>query len=238
MKNKSNYAAAFATERLREYPEIDALEKALGYSVARDRLELAARVLACPLKVNPPSWQHGRVLYAVASELLESEDRPGLFLDIGTAKGFSACVMTWAVADAKSRRRVMSVDIVDPLAAVPRNSVLEADGETFTVPQFTEPFAAPGVNLTFFGGGSLSLLQKLVSHGDRVRLAFVDGKHNFDVVHAEANCLLKLQSAGDVAVFDDLQIPLVAEAVKVIAGYDFTIVSAGPQRKYAIGVRQ
>ena len=57
-------------------------------------VEAAARVLACPLKANPPNWQHGRVLYAGYRAYLAGLQRRVLLLDIGTAKGFSAAAMS------------------------------------------------------------------------------------------------------------------------------------------------
>ena len=50
----------------RSYPVVDEFEQRMGFAVDRERLEDAAGVLACLLKKNPPKWQHGRVLYALA----------------------------------------------------------------------------------------------------------------------------------------------------------------------------
>lgn len=237
MKSAEQYKRVFDEERTRCYAEVEQIEIDAGYKVDRTRLETAARVLACPVKVNPPNWQHGRVIYALVRGLLEDDPlRPGLLLDIGTAKGFSACVMTWAAQDAGARRRVISVDVIDPLARVARNSVLEADGSLHTVPEFVAPYQAQPIE--FHGGGSLALLDTLVAAGERVRFAFVDGKHDYKHVHAEAAMLRKMQSTGDVVLFDDMQIPLVAEAVRAIPGYLLSHVSVCAKRAYAIGVRQ
>jgi len=237
MKTKQQYMEVFAAECARYYSEVTALEQNAGYAVPRVRLEAAARVLACPVKVNPPSWQHGRVIYALARGLLEDEDHGGCFLDIGTAKGFSAVVMAWALADAGARHDVLSVDAVDPLSHVERNSVAEVDGELLTVPEFIAPFMPPDAHIHFYGGGSLPLLDRLIGTGERVRFAFVDGKHTAAAVSAEILCLLRLQSRGDIALFDDVQIPGVSEAVKKIHGYTVTRLNAGPNRSYAIAVR-
>jgi hypothetical protein len=48
----------FEAERMNEHPTIDALEHRMGEAVDRDRLEAAARVLACPVKRIGPNWQH------------------------------------------------------------------------------------------------------------------------------------------------------------------------------------
>lgn len=237
MRTKEQYAEAFQAECARVYPEVSAFEQSFGFAVPRVKLEAAARVLACPLKVNPPSWQHGRVIYALARSLLEDDDCPGCLLDIGTAKGFSAVVMSWAIADAGARRDVVSVDVVDPFAYVERNSVAEMDGELLTVPEFVAPFLLENGHIQFHGGGSLPLLDRMISAGERVRLAFVDGKHTATAVSAEIACLLRLQIPGDVVLFDDVQIAGVAEAVRKISSYTVTRVNAGVNRAYAMAVR-
>jgi len=237
MKTAADYSEIFLAECTRSYAEVTALEASCGYAVNRAKLEAAARVLACPHKVNPPNWQHGRVIYALARELIAESTGAGVFLDIGTAKGFSAVVLSWAVSDGMVHRRIVSVDAVDPLARVPRNSVAEADGALWTVPEYVSRFAAPGAPIEFRGGGSDALLRECVANGTRVRFAFVDGKHSETAVAADAAHLAQLQRAGDLCVFDDLQIDGVRAALARVKAYSFTIVNAGPSRRYAVGVR-
>src|SRR5262245_57035761 len=85
------------------YGELDALETLLGYSVHRERigaLEAAARTLACPYKAHAPNWQHGRLVYAAARARLSTyTGGSALLVDIGTAKGFSALCLAWALVD-------------------------------------------------------------------------------------------------------------------------------------------
>lgn len=238
VRTRATYDAAFLWECTQQYAVIDELERSLGYAIDKDRLERFARTLACPVKVNPPNWQHGRVLYALARNALEEERNGGVFVDIGTAKGFSATIMAWAIYDAKARCRVLSVDIVDPNARVVRNSVREVDGTLLTVPEFVAPFIDPVIHrVEFHGGGSLALLNSLRSDGTRVRLAFVDGKHNAVTVTEEARMLAQLQRRGDVVLFDDMQIAQVASVVSALKTYAITHVRANARRAYAIGVR-
>lgn len=195
-------------------------------------------MLACPVKANPPNWQHGRVIYALAREQLDDgSGGSGCFLDIGTAKGFSAVVMSWALADAGVHREVHSVDVMNPLERVSRNSVAEAEGDLLTVPEFVAPFIAPTVPVHFHGGGSLALLKDMVRLGLTVKFVFVDGKHSYGAVTEEIACLLQLQRPGAIALFDDMQIPGVAEAVKRARGYEVSRVRAGVGREYAVAVR-
>jgi predicted nucleotidyltransferase len=70
-------------------------------------------------------------------------------------------------------------------------------------------------------------------------VAFIDGKHSTDVVAAEGRLLAGRQDRGDLAVFDDVQIPAVGQAIKTLGSqYEFTVISLSHvPRTYAVGVR-
>jgi predicted O-methyltransferase YrrM len=227
MPDEGAYLAVFRDAAAIEYPEIDALEAACGAAVDRRALLDAAYSLACPIKANPPHWQHGRVIYALArSYCTWREDMSGIALDIGTAKGFSAVVIAWAFGAAC---RVVSVDLIEPTARVRRNSVSELTGLK-TVPEFVAPFLRDSATISFVGGGSAAWLKTC---RERIAFAFVDGKHTFDAVSTDARLVSQRQQSGDMMVFDDAQIPAVARAVREIKGYAVRYVSAVP-RIYAV----
>jgi predicted O-methyltransferase YrrM len=247
------YTAAFHQERLVEYPAIDAIEDRVGYALAGDRLRAAARVLACPVKKSPPNWQHGRVLYAMARHYLdgyrdEFYSRPYFktggvrlskvpdsvaMLDIGTAKGFSALCMRWALDDAHAIGTVTSVDVLDPKERVSRNTVAEVDGLK-TLGEILAPWPE-AQSITFLKSTGQKWLQE---HPERVHVAFVDGKHSYEAVSWEAALLAERQLSGDLVMFDDVQIDGVAKAVKELRAYAIEYVDVLPNRRYAIGVRK
>lgn len=233
MLTKIQYDEIFYRERTNSYREVDAFEKATGYCVPRERLEEAASVLACPLKVNPPNWQHGRIIYCAAMVRMRSMTE-GIFLDIGTAKGFSACVMTWAIADANQKRKVVTVDMMDPYDRCKRNSVAELGG-MLTLHEFIDPFRDKNVLMEAYGNGSQQWFKR--TKDERIAFAFVDGKHTYDAVRMESIAISELQGHGDVIVFDDLQIEPVAKAVRELHGYDGLHITAG-QRHYLVAVKQ
>lgn len=236
-----DYQTAFATERVREYPGIDDVEARYGFKLARYKLEYAARILACPVKANPPNWQHGRVLYAVARRYLASSVRHDdvvTFLDIGTAKGFSALVLEWALCDAPQSGRVCSVDVIDPAARIERNTVADANGTGLhTLAEILAPWPEAGAIHFECCPGT----EWLVRSQERVHFAFVDGKHRGDVVRMEAGLLDGRQRSGDVIVFDDVHIPGVMDAVATaLSGrYHVDLVIAIPHaREYAIATKR
>lgn len=237
MPTVGDYLAAFEKEQANEYPVLDEFEKQMGHSVPRTRLEAAALPLACPVKVNPPNWQHGRVIYALVRRLLDHK-HPGNLLDIGTAKGFSAVVASWALADGgQSDRKIYSVDVMHPEERTRRNSIMELEGYR-TIEEYTSMFLQPKVDVRFYGGGSQPLLQHLVAAGEKLAFAFVDGKHALEDVRREAVLISQLQDRGGVILFDDCQIPAVITAVRAISGYVVRYLEISPARRYAIATRK
>jgi predicted O-methyltransferase YrrM len=235
-----DYARVFEAERQREYPLIDAFEQRMGYAIDRARLEDAARVLACPIKTdragNPrvmPLWQHGRVLYASARKRLESQRSPVSILEIGSAKGYGALCLQWALNDSGLDGQVTSVDVIDPHAPTIRNTVAEVH-RPITLAETLEPWPeASAINFVQSTG-----IEWLNWHPERLHVVFVDGKHTASVVDKESTLILARQTPGDVCIFDDVQL---AEIRAVVRGlhHSYSIEYLDmPNRGYAVGVRK
>jgi hypothetical protein len=231
------YQAAFDTERVQTYPVVDEFEHEMGYALDRVKMEDAARVLACPLKVNPPNWQHGRVLYALARDYFKSVvDSGGWFqiVDIGTAKGFSALCLQWALDDSGKVGQVVSMDVIDPAGTEKRNTVAECSGPV-TLADIHAPWP-DAKKISFIQSDSLSWLRRL---SDRIHVAFVDGKHDGSVVSQEARLISSRQVSGDVVVFDDAQIPGVDLAIRNVSDiYTLRKLTVKDNRAYVIGRRR
>lgn len=237
MTPRAAYLAAFGTESAHPYPTVDAFEKRMGYVAPTEDLLAAAQDLACPLKVNPPNWQHGRVLYALLRAYLAQERQHGQVVDIGTAKGYSAVVMAWALRDAsRTTLPLFSIDIVDPFERVQRNSIAELDGLK-TVPELVAPHLHGAPSPNFRGGGSVAWLKNAVSGQRRIGFAFVDGKHNPQVVHDEIDLIARCQANGDWCVFDDMQIEGLRQQVRRQKHYAIEWLEVLPKRSYALGMR-
>jgi predicted O-methyltransferase YrrM len=224
-----DYQRVFEAERTQGYPVIEALEATAGYRLDRDRLEAAARVLACPIKKHAPSWQHGRVIYSLYRHYLAGCARRVLMLDVGTAKGFSALCAQWALIDAGVPGTVVSVDVIDPRSRDSRNTVAEVDAPK-TLTELLDPWPeASAIKFLKCTG-----VEWLSSYHGRIDCAFVDGKHTGAVVALEGQLLSARQESGDLAIFDDVHLPDVLQAVRGLKAYDSEIVTVLPQRAYAI----
>jgi hypothetical protein len=233
-RTRAAYDAIFETARQLAYPEIDAFEQRMGYALDRARLESAARVLACPLKAHPPHWQHGRVIYAAVCAYAHATPQTLTVLDIGSAKGFSALCLRWAVQEARGQAVVHSVDVIDPRARIYRNSVAEVDGPKRLV-EVIEPWRRDLFLVDFCQSTGIDWLR---AHPARVHVAFIDGKHEGHVVRQEGTLLAQRQEPGDLALFDDCQIPGVSQAVVSLEEFwKFDYLTAGP-RQYAVGRRR
>lgn len=231
---KDQYDSAFLLEARQKYPSIDQFEKLCGHAIDHEWLLRTARVLACPVKVNPPNWQHGRVIYAAFRRWIDQRgDDHVNMLDIGTAKGFSSLCMVRAALDAHVPFKVTSVDVIDPDARARRNTVAEVDGLR-TLYETLQPWPESRAVEYVWGKGE----NWLMMNRGRVHFAFVDGKHTYDAVKKELGYLSMSQSRGDVVILDDVQIPGVAKAVEELRGYEKVGVNANADRSYVIAEKQ
>jgi len=229
-----DYARIFALERANVYPMVDAFEQRCGHAIDRDRLEDAARVLSCPLKAVPPNWQHGRVIFAATRRYTMDAviERPFRFLDIGTAKGFSALCLAWGLAPAWAAE-VFSVDVMPPDARVRRNTPAEVAGLR-TLAEILQPWPEARY-IQFEESTGIDWLTK---HPERVHVAFVDGKHDGVVVKQEGKLLAARQEPGDLVIVDDIQVPSVGQAVAKLKDYAVEYLEVKPGRTYGIAVRR
>lgn len=229
----TDYQRAFDVERSQHYHAIDVIESAAGFYLSLDKLESAARVLACPVKRHPPCWQHGRVIYSFYRQYLATCQQRVLMLDIGTAKGFSALCAQWALMDSWVDGTVVSVDVIDPRSRESRNTVAEV-GTPKTLTELLDPWPEAGA-IKFLQSTGVDWLKK---YGGRIDLAFVDGKHTGAVVEQEGRLLAGRQEPGDLVIFDDVHLPDVLTAVRSLRAYRTEIVPVLPLRAYAIARRR
>lgn len=257
---KDDYQREWALECAVEYPSVDAFERRMGYAIDRIQLDSAARVLACPVKRNPACWQHGRVVYSALGRRISQMDHGSemLALDIGTAKGFSAVCIEAALNDIGDGEdgilngwQTISLDVIDPLARVRRNTVAEIDGlltlrETLDASEVDMRLADSTAAILFLQSTGVTWLK---ANSARVHFAFIDGKHTHDAVSTELINLARVQQKGDMVVLDDLQVPGVHDAAaQMTSYYHIEQIDAVPAnetadrrhapRRYGVGIRR
>jgi len=228
------YKAAFRLEQTVKYPSVDQIvERYGGHELDYKFVLEAASVLACPVKKNPPNWQHGRVIYAVLRSYVEKMKNQSLFmcLDIGTAKGYSALCAARALKDAGRAGLVWSVDVLDPMLKTKRNSIADVTRGPTTVRQLISGWTDLSHMITLEACSGVEWLKR---SQDRVHFAFIDGKHSYEAVSEELRLLAKRQQKDDVVIADDLQVPGVEKAVAECGSYRAAIVPVLPNRRHAI----
>jgi predicted O-methyltransferase YrrM len=236
MPTADDYRTAFVLESRNVYPCVDEFEQASGYALERSKLEAAARVLACPVKKNPPCWQHGRILYAATRARLHGIAGPVNILEIGTAKGFGALCLLWAMQDANHHGQVTSVDVIGPKDRIKRNTVVEIDCTMLLTLRETLSQWPESSLIDFQQSTGVDYLLK---HEERIHVAFIDGKHSGPVVSQEGWLISHRQQPGDVALFDDVHLAPVERSVNDLRSvYEFQRFDLLPERALMLGVRK
>jgi hypothetical protein len=250
-EKRARYLEAYSKERVRidacAYLPVEMIIEGLGGLRNDTMIDAMARDLACPLKEHAPNWQHGRVLYALAREVARDPAADFTFIDIGTAKGFSALCMLWGLFDSMRAGTVHSFDVVDPFAKVARNSIAELDGlkdlGEFIAPYVPRqhPGSDPRCGVTFHQKPGM-LFDEVVPAG-RIHLAFVDGKHKLTDVREEARKIAARQERGDFILFDDFQIGGVQAGIGAFMDtpswqlYRYQTIEVNAERAYRLAER-
>jgi predicted O-methyltransferase YrrM len=154
-------------------------------------------------------------------------------LDAGTAKGFSALCLQCALRDAGATGHAVSVDAIGPCSRVPRRTAADLDAP-LTLFELLRPWPE-AATITFH---QMTGLDFLLSYQGRIDCAFVDGKHTGAVVAQEGMLLAERQQPGDLAIFDDVHLKDVRQAVSDLRAYNLEWISVSPLRAYAVGRRR
>jgi len=166
----------------------------------------------------------------VLRNILDRSEGEVLLLDIGTAKGFSALCMLWALLDSRPHvtGRVVSLDVIDPQARVRRNTIAEVDGYK-TLAEILKPWPEAS-QIEFIQSTGVHWLSE---HFDHITFAFIDGKHKYDQVRLEAQLISQRQLHEDYILFDDVHIEGVFKAATELKDYEMAAhVKLLPEREY------
>lgn len=236
------YRALFEQARAVSYPEIDALESAVGHAIERDWLDDLALHTQVVIKPSALNYQHGRVLYTVLRDYLAQQSPVAVsIVETGTARGFSALCMARALSDAGIAGCIVTLDMLPHTRPIYWNCIDDCEGR-----KTREALLASWVNLldqiVFLQGETRETLKCLGMA--RVNFAFLDAQHSYEAVMEEAAYVVARQQPGDVIVFDDVTedvFPGVVAAVDELEqqhAYSVQRIAVSQQRGYAIARRQ
>lgn len=225
------------------FPDVDAIEKRLGFAVDRQWLDDLALNTQIVIKKSKLNYQHGRLVYAYLRDRC-ARLAPGSYvtvLETGTARGYATLCLARALADAQSPGHVVTVDLLPHNTRLYWNCIDDHDGQK-TRQELLSGHGALLERIVFVEGETGTHLAKLGL--SRIAFAFLDAAHTFDDVMAEYAYVRDRQQAGDVIVFDDVtpgQFDGVVEALEAIGlegAYTIEKLQVSDQRGYAIAVRR
>lgn len=234
-------------QRYREvqHPEMEKLERQLGFHIDPEVLDEFALHLQVVVKESALNWQHGRLLYAVLRRYVDDSSRTVRrnlrILETGTARGFSAMCMSRALGDSGAAGCILSVDRLSHNIPILWNCIDDCDG-----PQSRESllarWPADRDRCLFLSGKSRVVLSSLGA--SRIHFAFLDAEHTKNAVLDEFDFVKARQEVGDIVVFDDVtprKFPEIVDAVSAIemeGQYAVQRIQVSQERGYAIARRR
>jgi predicted O-methyltransferase YrrM len=240
------YHALWETAKECTFPEVDAVERELGFAVDKGWLDDLALHTQVTIKNYKGSsrivYPHGRLLYATLRHYLARKQPSSVnIIETGTARGFSALCMAKALEDAGVEGRIFTVDLIPHTREIYWNCIDDLEGKRSRA-QLLAPWASLRDRVIFLQGNSLSLLPSLGL--ERVHFAFLDARHIALTVLAEYDAIATRQSPGDMLFFDDVtpaNFPGVVKAVdRIEASGDYSLrrLMLDDRRGYAWGDRR
>jgi hypothetical protein len=236
VQESEKFNALFQLAKNNYSNEIESLFKEFGSETDKEFIERIAYYTQLVIKKSPPNFNHGYLLYYALSKYLKSitEKDPLFLLDIGTARGFSSLVMSYALQEKNFNAAIISIDKISHTKKIKWNSIL--DGELgISRKDIVERFSE-STKVIFLRGKTKKILNDL--NLPRINFAFVDGDHRWGSLRTEVFYLMNNQKQGDVILFDDYTpkiYPGVIKAVNFLKGaYSIEIFGDVSVRGYAL----
>ena len=194
------------------------------------------------LKSDPIiNYERGILLYSLIAKY-----KPKNVLEIGTAEGYSALCMAWAMTDYDINGRIFTIDPKPFDVPIKREITWEENPKHDTVLLSTKELWNKFANkewikkievLTGFSG---EILQKKIKEFPKMDMGFIDGHHTYEAVIHDFYAFLQTASENFSLLFDDYSYHVdvnVSKAIneEIVPNFDVTqiITNAKQQRKEA-----
>jgi len=185
------------------------------------------------------NYERGILLYSLIAKY-----RPKNVLEIGTAEGYSALCMAWAMTDYNINGRIFTIDPKPFDVPVERKITWEENPKHNTVMLSTKELWNKFADkewikkievLTGFSG---EILQKKTKEFPKMDMGFIDGHHKYEAVLHDFYAFLRTASENFYLLFDDYIPNETADVTQVIdeeviPNFDVTLIktNAKQQRK-------
>ena len=192
-------------------------------------------------KIKTINYERGILLYALIAKY-----KPKNVLEIGTAEGYSALCMAWAMTDYDINGRIFTIDPKPFDVPIKREITLEENPKHESIMLSTKELWNKFANkewikkievLTGFSG---EILQKKTKEFPKMDMGFIDGHHTYEAVIHDFYAFLQTASENFSLLFDDYSYHVdvnVSKAIneEIVPNFDVTqiITNAKQQRKEA-----
>ena len=192
------------------------LKDTFGNLPDKDKIDEIALYLQICVKQSRPLYIHGYLLSsALHKYLLEKQPEKINILDIGTARGFSAIVMSNILKNNNIDGKIYTIDILGHYEKRKWNSIDCPNDQKISRNEILERWSYLRDNyIEFIKGNSVDILKSLPV--DRIHVAFVDGDHTYNTVIRELNQVETKQLSGDIILCDDYTVTQFPEICKAI----------------------
>ena len=194
------------------------------------------------LKSDPIiNYERGILLYSLIAKY-----KPKNVLEIGTAEGYSALCMAWAMTDYDINGRIFTIDPKPFDVPIKREITWEENPKHESIMLSTKELWNKFANkewikkievLTGFSG---EILQKKTKEFPKMDMGFIDGHHTYEAVIHDFYAFLQTASENFSLLFDDYSYHVdvnVSKAIneEIVPNFDVTpiITNAKQQRKEA-----
>ena len=191
--------------------------------------------------IKTKNYERGMLLYSLIAKY-----KPKNVLEIGTAEGYSALCMAWAMTDYDINGRIFTIDPKPFDVPIKREITWEENPKHESVMLSTKELWNKFANkewikkievLTGFSG---EILQKKTKEFPKMNMGFIDGHHAYEAVIHDFYAFLQTASENFSLLFDDYNPNENRDVTKVIneevvPNFDVTLIrtNAKQQRKEA-----
>ena len=192
-------------------------------------------------KIKTINYERGILLYSLIAKY-----KPKNVLEIGTAEGYSALCMAWAMTDYDINGRIFTIDPKPFDVPIKREITWEENPKYESIMLSTKELWNKFANkewikkievLTGFSG---EILQKKTKEFPKMNMGFIDGHHTYEAVIHDFYAFLQTTSENFSLLFDDYRYHVdvnVSKAIneEIVPNFDVTeiITNAKQQRKEA-----
>jgi len=197
-------------------------------------LELSKIFRINPIKDTNPNFERGILLYSLIAKY-----RPKNVLEIGTAEGFSAICMAWAMADCAIDGKIFTIDPKPFDSPIRRINTWDENTKNEFVFLSTKELWIKFVKkewlekIQVLTGYSGKILHKLSKELPKMDMGYIDGHHAYPAVRHDFHAFLKNSSESFVLLFDDCHTQDVSKLIndEIKPHFDTTIISTNAHKQ-------